>query len=78
MNVIKARPGTLIPNPADPYGPALGIVADGHVSIVMRGPHDSEEDMQAKAKTIRQQMAVARRGAKHAVDRMRRRGKNSG
>lgn len=55
MKVIKARPGTEIPNPADPLGPPLAVVATaarGKLSIVMRGPHDSVEEMRAKAKLI--------------------------
>ncbi len=76
MPVIKLRPGTLISNPADPLGPPLAICADGQASLVVRGPHDSLEDIVAKAKTIRQQMRVARKGAKNTLDRRRRRGHN--
>jgi len=54
------------------------MVADGHCSIVLAGPHDSIDDVEAKCRLISRQQKIARQGAKHRLDRMNRRGKNSG
>lgn len=78
MKILKVRPGTPIRNPADPLAPPIGYVADGFASIVFFGPDDSEADVLEKCRLIHQQQTIARRGAKHRVDRKKRLRKNSG
>ncbi|MGD9632165.1 MAG: hypothetical protein AB7G28_20800 [Pirellulales bacterium] len=79
MQTIKSDPHrpTPIPDPADPLGPPLGYIAYGQTTVVLRGPGETSDDALEKAETICQQMKIARKGVKNAVDRRARRGKNS-